>query len=128
MILWCDKKSLDGSVSVETMLVTKHIPARNCISSNWIVGCMRVVDGIVLSTSRDRIKLFCLLSEYNIKNIKAKPAKRIYIPKKNGKKRPLGIPIIKDRIFQNVVKNALDHNGKLNLNLLHMDLDRKEAQ
>jgi len=24
------------------MLVSKHIPARNCILSNWIVGCMRV--------------------------------------------------------------------------------------
>lgn len=38
----CDKKSLNGSVSIETMLVTKHIPARNCTLSNRIVGCMRV--------------------------------------------------------------------------------------
>lgn len=66
------------------------------------------VDDMILCTLKDRIKLFCLLSEYNIKHIKPKPAKRVYIPKKNGKKRPLGIPIIKDRIFQNVVKNALE--------------------
>lgn len=66
------------------------------------------VDGMISSTSRGRMKLFYLLSEYNIKHIKPKPAKRIYIPKKNGKKRPLGIPIIKDRIFQDVVKNALE--------------------
>ena len=38
----CDKKLLNSSVLVETMLDTKHIPARNCILSNWIVGCMRV--------------------------------------------------------------------------------------
>ena len=41
-MLLCDKKSLIGSVSKETALVAKRIPARNCIPSNWIVGCMRV--------------------------------------------------------------------------------------
>ena len=40
------------------------------------------VDGMISSTSKGRIELFYLLSEYNIKYIKAKPAKRIYIPKK----------------------------------------------
>ena len=38
----CDKKSLIGSVSIATALVVKRISARNCIPSNWTVGCMRV--------------------------------------------------------------------------------------
>ena len=66
------------------------------------------IDGFKATTNKERGMLVDKILSENIKKHRPKPAYRTYIPKKNGKMRSLGIPTIKDRVYQEILRLALE--------------------
>jgi RNA-directed DNA polymerase len=86
--------------------------------SNALVGVRRVaehntgrntagVDGVagLLPEAKSELARWV---QFRLASWQAMPARRVFIPKANGKQRPLGIPVMADRALQAVVLNALE--------------------
>jgi len=59
-------------------------------------------DGMSLS------KIDAIIEALRYERYQFLPARRVYIPKKNGKKRPLGMPVWSDKLVQEVIRSLLE--------------------
>lgn len=94
---------LEAMVSEVTIVTAIHNIKSN--KGSKTAGVDRVkMDRYLQMPKEDLIALI----QDNFRNYKPKPARRVYIPKKNGKMRPLGIPTILERIMQECMRIILE--------------------
>ncbi len=80
---------------------------RTCKANGGAAGVDRETFEDIESYGRERW-LGELTEAMRSKSYRADPIRRVYIPKPNGKQRPLGIPTIKDRVVQTAAMLVLE--------------------
>ena len=68
------------------------------------------IDGVTVREYEEHLEenLKDLVVRLKAKRYRPRPGRRVYIPKPNGKRRPLGIPTVEDKIVQMGIKKILE--------------------
>ena len=98
----------------------QHIYAKQGNMTKGVDG--KTVDGFSVSHIEQ------LIDTLKNETYQPKPSQRVYIPKQNGKKRPLGIPSLMDKLLQEVVRMILEAIYEGSFNTLRMDSDHNEVR
>lgn len=94
--------SLTGRITFELMLEAFYAVRKNRGAAG--------VDRISLDMFEDNLgqNLLALMRDLKQGTFRPLPARRVYIDKGGGKKRPLGIPCVRDRVAQEVLRRLLN--------------------
>ena len=84
-----------------------HYAYRSCKANGGAAGVDKETFEDIESYGRERW-LGELAEAIRNKSYRASPIRRVYIPKPNGKQRPLGIPTVKDRVVQTAAMLVLE--------------------
>ena len=94
--------SLTGQITDEVMVKAFKNVKRN----RGAAGLDKVSIGMYQANLEQNLQ--ALMKKLKGRTYKATPLRRHYIPKGEGKFRPLGIPNVKDRIAQEVIRSRIE--------------------
>lgn len=96
----------------------KFISLTHILTEDFLKGCFwelkrdkaSGIDGVSVKDYEVKLEenLKDLVNRLKTKSYRPQPARRVYIPKPNGKKRSLGIPTVEDKIVQMGLKKILE--------------------